>query len=131
MRVCTHSLDFDRIERLIERQDSTNKIGLGLIFGSFIVNRVDMRAADLKMDTIRNETKADMRAADLKMDTIRIAADLKMDTIRIAADLKMDTIRNETKADMERMRTETRLYNTLTLVVALSAIAFPIFLKTN
>ena len=120
MRVCTHSLDFDRIERFIERQDSTNKIGLGLIFGSFIVDRVDMRAADLKMDTIRNETKADMRAADLKMDTIRIAADLKMDTIR-----------NETKADMERMRTETRLYNTLTLVVALSAIAFPIFLKTN
>ena len=102
MRVCTHSLDFDRIERLIERQDSTNKIGLGLIFGSFIVNRVDMRAADLKMDTIRNETKADM-----------------------------ERMRTETKADMERMRTETRLYNTLTLVVALSAIAFPIFLKSN
>ena len=113
MRVCTHSLDFDRIERLIERQDSTNKIGLGLIFGSFIVNRVDMRAADLKMDTIRK------------------AADLKMDTIRNETKADMERMRTETKADMERMRTETRLYNTLTLVVALSAIAFPIFLKTN
>ena len=44
-----------------------DKVGLGLFFGSFIVSRIDkqemkadMRAADLRMDMFRNETKVDM-----------------------------------------------------------------------
>ena len=58
-------LGLDRLERSI---DSTNKIGLGLFVGSFVVSRIDKRemkadkrAADLKMEILRNETKADTR----------------------------------------------------------------------
>ena len=69
-----------------------------MFFVSFIVSRIDRRAADLKMDIMRNETKADMLRAELKMD---------------------------------RMSTETRLYNTFTLLVAVSAIFVPILLRKS
>jgi hypothetical protein len=71
----------------------------------FIVSRID-----------RRETKADMLRAELKMDIMR--NETKADMLR--AELKMD-----------RMSTETRLYNTFTLLVAVSAIFVPILLRKS
>ena len=80
------------------------------------MSRIDIRAADLKMERMRNETKADMQAADLKMERMRNETKADMQ----AADLKMD-----------RMSTETRLYNTFTLLVAVSAVVVPILLNKS
>ena len=46
-------------------------IGLGLFTTSFIVGRLDKRDSDLKMELMRNETRADKLASDLKMDRMR------------------------------------------------------------
>jgi len=45
---------------LSERLDSTNKIGLGLILGSFTVSRIDKQEMKADMERMRNETKTDM-----------------------------------------------------------------------
>ena len=79
-------LGLDRLERSI---DSTNKMGLGLFSGSFIVSRIDKREMKADLDILRNKTKEEMRAADLNMD---------------------------------RTTVETRLYNTFTLLIAVSAV---------
>ena len=51
---------------------SYSLVGLGLFTASFIVGRLDKRDTDLRMDRMRDETRADMKAADLKMDRMRI-----------------------------------------------------------
>ena len=79
-----------------------------MIVGSFIVSRIDKRGAELKMN----------------------AADLKMDIFRNETKLDMERMRNETKAEMDRMSTESRIYNILTLLVAVLAVVVPIGLKS-
>jgi formate-dependent nitrite reductase cytochrome c552 subunit len=83
--------------------DSRNKIGLGLFFGSFVVSRIDKREMKAEM----REMKADMRAADLRMEIFR----------------------NETRADMKMDKQESRVIMFFTLLVAISAIVVPIWLK--
>ena len=84
-------------------------VGLGLFTASFIVGRLDMKAADLKMDRMRIETRADM-----------------------------DRMRNETRADMQaadlkmdRMRSETLVNNGFTLFVAILVIIIPFLTKSK
>ena len=95
-------------------------VGLGLFTASFIVGRLDMKAADLKMDRMRIETRADM-------DRMRNETRADME----AADLKMDRMRNETRADMGRMRIETLVYNGFTLFVAILVIIIPFLTKSK
>ena len=87
-------------------------IGLGL----FIVGRLDKRDSDLKMEIMRNETRADKLASDLKMEIMR--NETRAD--KLASDLKMD-----------RMRTETLVNNGFTLFVAILGIIIPILTKSK
>jgi hypothetical protein len=90
------------INKLSNRLDTTNTVGLALFTGGFIVNRIDKR-----------ERKEDMKRMGTEM--------------RIEAQLMYD----QTRKEMKEMRIETQNNNRFTLFVAVLAIVIPILTRTK